>query len=82
MINCRETARLLSEQRDRRLPWRRRMGLRLHLLLCSLCRTYAAQLSAVCGICHEVGEHAPDHAPDRLAPEKKEAIRNAMAREQ
>ena len=81
MIDCEKSARLLSEQRDHRLPWRTRVVLRLHLLLCSLCRVYGAQLSAVCGICHEAGAKAHTHAPEQLPPTRKDAIKSAMARE-
>jgi hypothetical protein len=81
MIHCRESARLLSEQRDHRLPWRTRLALRLHMVVCSLCRVYGTQLSAVCGVCHEAGAKAPTHSPEQLPPTRKDAIKNAMARE-
>jgi hypothetical protein len=41
---CRDAARLLSESMDRRLPLAERVGLRIHLLLCGLCRRYGRQL--------------------------------------
>ena len=81
MISCRESARLLSEQRDHRLPWHTRVALRLHLALCSLCRVYGAQLTAVCGICQEAGAKAHTHAPEQLPVPRKDAIKSAMARE-
>jgi hypothetical protein len=41
---CRDAARLLSESMDHRLPLAERVGLRVHLLLCGLCRRYGRQL--------------------------------------
>jgi hypothetical protein len=78
-MRCLESARLISERRDHPLPWRKRLGLRVHLLLCALCRTYATQLSAVCGICHHAGEQPSSHAPS-LSPARKQAIRDALER--
>ncbi|GIX22662.1 MAG: hypothetical protein KatS3mg121_1445 [Gammaproteobacteria bacterium] len=44
MLSCEETSRLLSEARERRLGWRQRLALRLHLALCSGCRRFGRQL--------------------------------------
>jgi len=80
MIGCRESARLLSEQRDHRLPWRKRLSLRVHLMLCGLCRVYGTQVSALCGICHHVGAHS-DEAPGAMPEERKQQIKAAMSKE-
>jgi hypothetical protein len=76
-MHCLESARLLSERRDHPLAWRKRMGLRVHLLLCALCRTYAKQLSVVCDICHHIGSDAPTHGPS-LPDSRRQAIRDAL----
>jgi hypothetical protein len=81
MICCRESARLLSEQRDHRLPLRQRVLLRLHMMLCALCRVYAKQLSAVCGVCQEAGGRAETAFPDSMPDQRKQRIREAMAKE-
>lgn len=41
---CEDSARLQSEALDRRLSRLERLGLRLHLLICKLCRNYSRQL--------------------------------------
>jgi predicted anti-sigma-YlaC factor YlaD len=79
-MHCLESARLLSERRDHPLPLAKRIGLRLHLLLCALCRTYEKQISAVCGISHHAGAEPSSHAP-QLPPDRKQAIQNALRRE-
>jgi hypothetical protein len=41
---CRRAARLLSEQRDRELQLGERLGLRLHLWMCTGCLRFSRQL--------------------------------------
>lgn len=48
MLTCRDFAqRHASDYLDRRLGWRARAGVRLHLLLCDNCRRFVAQLRQV-----------------------------------
>lgn len=44
MINCEKAARLISERLEHPLGLRRGWALRFHVLMCSACRRYAAQL--------------------------------------
>ena len=44
MLSCREASRLLSEARERRLGWRERITLRLHLKVCAGCDNFRKQL--------------------------------------
>lgn len=51
MMNCTRATRLASESLDRPLQLHERVGLRLHLMMCSGCRCFdqqAHQLSAIC----------------------------------
>lgn len=79
-MRCLESARLISERRDRALPLRQRVGLRFHLFLCSLCRTYEKQLIAVCSIAHQAGTQPSSHSP-AMPAERKQAIRDAIERD-
>ena len=47
MIKCKEAAHLFSESLIRPLPLRRRIALRVHLLLCKLCRRNVRQIRAI-----------------------------------
>ncbi len=47
MLSCKETSRLISLGLDRKFPWRRRLAIRLHLLMCSACRAYRRQLESL-----------------------------------
>jgi hypothetical protein len=78
-MHCLESARLLSERRDHPLPLAKRIGLRLHLLLCALCRTYQKQLTAVCSISHHAGASPCSHCAP-LPASRKQAIQDAIDR--
>jgi len=41
---CEEVSRLASRAMDEELPWRTRLGLRMHLWICIWCRRNAGQL--------------------------------------
>ncbi|NCB56441.1 MAG: zf-HC2 domain-containing protein [Gammaproteobacteria bacterium] len=47
MLNCREVTRLLSAAQDRSLTLKEKMSLRLHLMMCSGCRNFSGQMSAI-----------------------------------
>ncbi|MEX2370944.1 MAG: hypothetical protein WD578_08055 [Bacteroidales bacterium] len=45
MISCDEAGFLISKSKDTRLSFQERMGMRMHLLTCHLCRSYAKQIN-------------------------------------
>ena len=47
MLSCKEVSILLSQARERRLGWRERFALRLHLRLCAGCVQFQKQLSFI-----------------------------------
>ncbi len=47
MLTCKEVANLVASDGFKEAWWGRRMGLRLHLLMCRDCRRYAKQLRAL-----------------------------------
>jgi hypothetical protein len=44
MLSCKDVTKLLSESMDRSLPLGKRVGVRLHLLICKFCARYERQL--------------------------------------
>ncbi|MBU0677809.1 MAG: zf-HC2 domain-containing protein [Verrucomicrobia bacterium] len=44
MLTCKEVSHLVSESLDRQLPLGKRLGIRIHLLLCGMCATYQKQM--------------------------------------
>ena len=65
MLSCKETARLLSESLEHPLPFRRRLGLKMHLLMCRFCRRYARQVRAIESVARSYARRVED--PDRPA---------------
>jgi len=45
--SCKEVSLLTSQAMDESLPLRKRLGLRIHLRMCILCRRYAEQLQVI-----------------------------------
>lgn len=82
MLSCKDVAELASHSLDRRLSWRERLGMRLHLFICRACPRYVEQLRFLHRI---LGQH-----PERLVPsdphahlshEARSAIRRALERD-
>ncbi len=46
-MTCKDVAEAIGRDEWRAAPRRRRLALRLHLLMCSHCRRYAAQIRAI-----------------------------------
>jgi anti-sigma factor RsiW len=50
LLVCRDVSELTTEYLDDSLPWRKRMGMRFHLAICSFCRRHLAQVRATIGL--------------------------------
>jgi hypothetical protein len=44
MLSCRDVTQLISESMDTSLPIGKRLGVRVHLLMCKFCARYERQL--------------------------------------
>ena len=44
MLKCNEVTRLIASDELETAPWRTRLSVRFHLLMCRHCRRYVAQL--------------------------------------
>ena len=44
MLSCKDVTRLISESMDHSLPFGKRVGVRLHLFICTFCSRYERQL--------------------------------------
>ena len=47
MLSCKDVTRLISESMDRSLPLGKRIGVRVHLLICKFCERYERQLHQI-----------------------------------
>lgn len=57
MLNCKESAQLMSQGLDRSLGLRERFSLRLHLLICNGCRNAQQQMAFIRQACQSWLKH-------------------------
>lgn len=75
LINCRQATRLISQSMDDKLPWHRRLAMRVHLLYCVWCRRYAAQLHILRKATRHLEAEPSTVAAEKLSAEAKDRIR-------
>lgn len=76
--SCKQAARLQSAALDGKLPFRQRLGLRIHLMLCKWCRRYGKQIRF---LQTATREHADDEQalPQKtLSPEARARIKQRL----
>jgi len=78
MRSCKDTTRLLSDSRDRPLPFMTRMGLRMHLMMCYLCRRYDHQLDVIEAVVANYAASAEENHPAGLSPEARARIKDSL----
>lgn len=62
MMSCRDVAAVAHDHVDGGLPFRKRLGLRLHLIMCAHCRRAIRQLRATVALLRRVAQDAPPPA--------------------
>jgi len=67
---CKEVSHLTSQAMDETLPWTKRLGMRLHLMMCVWCRRNSEQLQMI-----------RDLARNQSASQTKEAKLSSDARD-
>ena len=68
MLRCREISKLVSESMERDLPFRRRLEVRMHLMMCRFCWGFARQVRLLRRGARENPERL---GPDESSPEAK-----------
>ena len=81
MHSCRDVTRLISESMDRSLPFGKRVGVRLHLLVCRFCARYERQLRLIREAARHLaasGKKPGAQTGDALSEEARERIRRSL----
>ena len=79
MFNCKEVTRLISDTMDREIPFHRRMGIRIHLLMCRFCARYLKQLRTIRELMHlQMINIENSQSLDDLPPQARDRIRNVI----
>jgi len=82
MLSCKDVTQLLSESMDHSLPLGKRIGVRLHLLICKFCLRYERQLFLIRETARRFAaiEDTPGlPVEDTLSAEARERIRKTLA---
>ena len=80
-LNCCEASHLQSRSLEQSLPWRARLGLRLHLLLCKWCRRYALQVRFLRVACRHVETGSLTVVPYKLSNQARDNLKEMLRRE-
>lgn len=83
MLTCKEATQLVSEGLDRHLPWSKRLGLKMHLLMCRHCSAYSRQLRGLARVFHlrfSESRAIEDQYGESLTPEARDKIKSALRR--
>jgi len=78
MLRCREISKLVSDSTERSLPWRQRMELRMHLMMCGMCAGFARQVRFLRRAARQSPDRFIDDTPgsgSHLSPEARERIK-------
>jgi len=75
--SCQQASQLVSDAHERRLKLSERLRLRLHLLICSICRNYAHDIRLLKSVCGLIEEESAD-ANVCMSAEEHARIRNAL----
>ena len=79
MLSCKQTAQLVSMSYDKRLSWRERLAVRLHLLVCDACRNFTRQMRFLREATRRFAHEQPETDQRvRLSPAALERISRAL----
>lgn len=79
MPSCKDISALISEGMDRQLPLRKRLSIRLHVSMCSLCRRYEKQIHLLRRGFDYYADPDKNAAEQSLSPEAKTRLEKALA---
>ena len=79
--SCREAIRLQSTALDHRLPLKRRLGLKFHLLFCKWCRRYGKHIAFLRSALQESEKNEELCPPQALSADARERIKQRIQSE-
>ena len=80
IFSCKKITGMISESMDQELPLSRRMGIRFHLMMCSLCRRYQQQLFYIRSVLRQ-DKKADDISVQTLSQDARERIEKKLTDE-
>lgn len=78
-LTCEDTSPLISELMDHNLPLGKRMRLKFHLAMCTVCQFYQKQLEIIRALARKLGgEEAPSQKQAVLSVQAKTKIKDTL----
>ena len=79
MFECKQISELVSQGMDCKLPLRRRIGIRFHLMMCKFCTRYQKQLHLLRDAARQLAKAGDTRRlPHGLSKDAKERMKNAL----
>jgi len=78
MLDCRHATFLASQSLEKRLPFRQRMALRLHLMMCDACTQFTRQLHLLRTALGQFGRQVENDENLVLSKQARERIAQAV----
>jgi len=75
MQNCQQIVDLVSQEIDRKLPWKVHLEVKMHLLMCKNCHRYAKQVKFMHA---ELSNIEQNLSAISLSPEAKKRIQQSL----
>ncbi len=78
-LTCEDTSSIISESMDHRVPFGKRLRLKIHLALCEVCMYYKKQLETIRKLAQNLArEDTPANAGAALRPDTKERLKKMI----
>ena len=80
VFNCQRVAQLVSESMDHNLSPGRRLGMKIHLLMCSHCSRYKKQLNFIRRLINNNPSLIADSSPPNMDESAKKRLRQIISK--
>ena len=77
-LTCEDTTPLISELMDRNLPLGKRLRLKFHLAMCTVCLFYKNQLEIIRALARKLGGEASTYQTANLSEQAKIKIKDSL----
>jgi len=78
MYSCKQASELTCKAQDQPLSLREKISLRMHLMMCKMCRRYAKQINFISRATQHLSEGAEADKNIHLSEESRERITNKI----
>jgi hypothetical protein len=84
MLTCKEVSKLVSESLEQGVPWRKRIGMQIHLMMCEYCSRFKRQMLFLRRLSRLMPEDPAEGTPDapHLSDEARRRIKDMLSKSQ